>query len=73
MTEEELSRAMRERAAMMNTKPSLETRIDRLEREALERRTAILKLERDIKMLAGAVALAGIVALTFKIALEVRT
>ena len=28
-------------------KPSLETRIDRLEREALAQRTAILKMKRD--------------------------
>ena len=37
------------RYAMQNAAPklSLETRIDRLEREALAQRTAILRLERD--------------------------
>ena len=48
MTEEELSRAMREHAAMMNAahKPSLETRLDWLKAEASAQRTAIWKLER---------------------------
>ena len=61
--------------AMRNTapKPSLETRLNWLEADASAQRTAILKLERRIEMLAGAVALAGIVALAFKIALEVLT
>ena len=52
MTEEELNRAMCERAAMMNTapKPSLETRLDWLEADASAQRTAILKLEREVKL-----------------------
>ena len=56
-------------------KPSLEARIDRLEREALERRTAILKLERDFRLvaLAAFVSLAGIGSLAFCILLEILT
>ena len=51
MTEDFLSRAMREHAAMMNAapKPSLETRLDWLEADASAQRTAILKLERDVR------------------------
>ena len=68
MTEEELARAMREHAAMMNAapKPSLATRLDWLEADASAQRTAILKLERDVKL----IALAGLAALAFSIALD---
>jgi hypothetical protein len=68
-------REARLRAAMMDAapKPSLKSRLDWLEADASAQRTAILRLERKINMLAGAVALAGIVALAFKIALEVLT
>jgi len=50
MTDEEWKAFEIDRAAaMMNAapKPSLEARIDRLEREALERRSAILKVDKD--------------------------
>ena len=53
MTDEEWKAFEIARAAgMMNAapKPSLETRIDRLEREALERRTDILRLEREVRL-----------------------
>lgn len=71
MTEEELPRAMREHAAMMNAAPklSLETRIDRLEREALAQRTAILKMQQDVKL----ISLAGLAALVPVIVLEMLT
>jgi hypothetical protein len=53
MTEEELNRAMREHAAMMNVapKPSLERRLDWLEADASAQRTAILRLEKRIMWL----------------------
>jgi hypothetical protein len=52
MTEEELSRAMRGHAAMMNAafKPSLEARLEWLEADAAAQRKAILKLERAAKI-----------------------
>ena len=60
--------------AMQNAcKPSLEARLDWLEADISAQRTAILKVERRVVMLAGAVALACIVALAFKIALAVLT
>ncbi len=64
-----------QRAGQMNPapKPSLEMRLAFLEFDASAQRTAILKLEQRVVMLAGAVVLAGIVALAFKIALEVLT
>ena len=54
-------------------KPSLETRLGWLEADASAQRTAILQVERRVVMLAGAVVLAGIVAVGFKIAMEVLT
>ena len=68
-------REARLHAAMMNAalKPSNEARLDWLEADASAQRTAILKLEQRVVMLAGAVVLAGIVALAFKIVLEMLT
>ena len=61
-------------------KPSLETRIDRLEArlgqmeaDARGARAAILQVEQRVVMLAGAIALAGLAALAFKIALAALT
>ena len=76
MTDEE--RAARDaylRDAMMNPapKPSLETRLDWLEADASAQRTAILRLEWRIYVVAGAVTLVGLAALVLSIALEVRT
>ena len=72
MTDEE--RAARDaylRDAMMGAeqKPSLETRLDWLEADASAQRTAILKLERDIKL----IALAGLAVLVPMIVLAVLT
>jgi hypothetical protein len=52
MTEEEISRAMRDRAAMMNAapKPSLEARMEWLDADASAQRTAILRLEKAAKL-----------------------
>jgi hypothetical protein len=63
------------REAMMNAapKPSLETRLGWLEADASAQRTAILRLEWRIYVVAIAVALVGLAALVFSIALEVRT
>ena len=74
MTDEE--RAQRDaylREAMMGAeqKPSLETRLDWLEADASAQRTAILRLERDIKMLAGAVVLGPIAGVALLALLEV--
>lgn len=67
-------KTLRDEIAMqMMNKLSLETRLDWLEADVSAQRTAILKLEQRVVMLAGAVVLAGIVALVFKIALEVLT
>ena len=73
MTAEELARAMREHAAIMNAapKPSLETRIDRLEREALERRTDILTLERAARL--NCKSLWALLAVNMLLALAVLT
>ena len=57
MTEEEPRKAIQS-----GPPPSLEARMEWLEADASAQRTAILRLERQIKMLAVAVALAGIVA-----------
>ena len=76
MTEEELSRAMREyeRVRPCDTvKVSLEARLDWLEADASAQRTAILKLEWRFYMIAISVALVGLAALVLSIALEVRT
>jgi hypothetical protein len=56
MTEEELSRAMREHAALMNAAPklSLEKRMEWLEAGASEQRTAILRLEKAAKLICKA-------------------
>ena len=57
MTEEERAewqrRCMRFQESMMNTalKPSTEARLDWLEADASAQRTAILKLEREVKRL----------------------
>ena len=69
MTEEELSRAMREHAAMMNAapKPSLETRLDWLEADASAQRTAILNLERDNRLLRTVLLVLGVYIATLPI------
>ena len=61
------------REAMMNAapKPSLEARIDRLEREALERRSAILRLERAARLICK--SLWAILAVNMLLALAVLT
>ena len=74
MTDEE--RAARDaylRDAMMNAapKPSLETRIDRLEREASAQRTAILKLERATRLICK--SLWALLAVNMLLALAVLT
>ena len=56
-----------------NPPPSLETRLDCLELDASAQRTAILRLEWRIYVVAGAVTLVGLAALVLSIALEVRT
>ena len=75
MTDEEWKAWEIQRAGQMNPAPppSPETRLGWLEAEASAQRTAILRVERKVVMLAGAIALAGIVALSFKIALEMLT
>ena len=78
MTEDFLSRAMREyeRVRPCDTvKVSLEARLDWLEADASAQRTAILKLERDFRLvaLAAFVSLAGIGSLAFCILLEILT
>jgi hypothetical protein len=62
--DEQLARAEMLRAAIEGDrpKPRLETRVEWLEDDGSAQRTAILRLEREIKMLAWAVALAGIFA-----------
>ena len=54
MTEEGLARAMREHALLARVleaapKPSLEARLDWLEADASAQRTAILRLEREVR------------------------
>jgi hypothetical protein len=76
MTEGE--RAQRDaylRVAMMGAaqKPSLEARLDWLEADASAQRTAILKLERKIEMLAGAVVLGPIAGVALLALLEALT
>ena len=63
------------RCAMQNAapQPSCEKRLDWLEADASAQRTAILNLEREVKLIAGAVALVGIAATVLSIALEVLT
>lgn len=76
MTEEERAqRAEYLRAAMMNAppQPSPEKRLDWLEADASAQRTAILRLERRVYMIAGAVVLGPIAGVALLIALEVRT
>lgn len=78
MTEEERAQRdayLRDAMTWANAapKPSLEARLDFLDADASAQRTAILKLEQRVVMLAGAIAFACIVALAFKIALEVLT
>ncbi len=74
MTDEE--RAVWERRCMRfqetlagNPPPSLEARLGWLEADASAQRTAILKLERDIKL----IALAGLAVLVPTIVLEMLT
>ena len=69
MTEEEMHKGYWYSGDPM-PKPSLETRLDWLEADAAAQRTAILQVEQRVVMLAGAIALAGLAALAFKIALE---
>jgi len=74
MTDEEWKAFEIDRAAaMMNAapKPSLEARIDRLEREALERRSAILRLERAARLICK--SLWALLAVNMLLALEVLT
>ena len=75
MTDEEWKAWEIQRAGQMNfaSKPSLETRLDWLEADASAQRTAILKLEWRIYVVAGAITLVGLAALVLSIALEVRT
>jgi hypothetical protein len=64
--EERARRAEYLRAAMMNAapQPSCEKRLEWLEADSADRRTAILKLEREVKRLInGGTILAGLVGL----------
>jgi|NOAtaT_6_FD_contig_21_693978_length_549_multi_4_in_0_out_0_3 hypothetical protein len=71
MTDEEWKAWEIQRAGQMNPapKPSLEARLGWLEADASAQRTAILKLERDIKL----IALAGLAVLVPTIVLEMLT
>lgn len=73
MTEEELNRAMREHAAMMNAAPklSLETRLDWLEADASAQRTAILRLEQAARLICK--SLWAFLAVNMLLALAVLT
>ena len=66
MTDEEWKAWEIQRAGQMNPapKPSLEARLDWLEADSAAQRTAILKLEREVKRLInGGTILAGLVGL----------
>ena len=77
MTEEEWKAWETQRAGQMSMKNDLPApvtqRLDWLEADASAQRTAILKLEWRIYVVAIAVALVGLAALVLSIALEVRT
>ena len=77
MTEEEWKAWETQRAGQMSMKNDLPApvtqRLDWLEADASAQRTAILRLERDIKMLAGAVVLGPIAVIALLIAMEVLT
>ena len=70
MTEEELSRAMREHAALMNAapKPSLEARLEYLEADASAQRTAILRLEKIARLLFKSVCALGVMCAALAVA-----
>jgi hypothetical protein len=77
MTEEELSRAMREHAAWMNAapKPSLENgwprialRLEYLEADASAQRTAILRLEKIARLLFKSVCALGVMCAALAVA-----
>jgi len=74
MTEgERARRAEYLRAAMMNAapKPSLEARLDWLEADSAAQRTAILKLEREVRLICN--SLWAILAVNMLLALAVLT
>ena len=70
MTEEELSLAMREHAALMNAapKPSLEMRLEYLEAAAWAQRTAILRLEKISTLLFKSVCALGVMCAALAVA-----
>jgi hypothetical protein len=76
MTEEELSRAMREYEKVRSCdtmKPSLEARMERLEADASAQRAAILRLERAFDAVSYAMGTFGFCFLVLVLALAVRT
>ena len=75
MTDEEWKAWEIQRAGQMNPtpKPSLETRLGWLEADASAQRTAILRLERRVYMIAGAVVLGPIAGVALLALLEMLT